>query len=79
MASRCTERLHEYRERFDRTLRVWSSTYRDRIDRGRHLAQRVAAQGKGNLDAEINQQEQAPRQEFARMNESEVRRGVRQF
>lgn len=73
IAPRCTERLPEYQERFNRALRVWSSTYRDRIDRGQRRAQSAAAQGKGSLDAEINRRAQDSRQEYAQMNESDVR------
>ena len=73
MASRCSERFPEYRERFNRALTTWSSTYGDRINRSRRLSQKAAEQGKANLEADIAQCAQASQQAFQKMEESEVR------
>lgn len=73
LAARCSDRLPEYRPRFDAALAAWSSRHRDRIERGRQLARAAAMDGEPDLDADLDRRDRAAAREFPRLPEADVR------
>jgi len=73
LAVRCSDRLPEYRARFDAVLAAWTARYRDRIERGRQLARAAAMDGEPELDAALDRRNAQAAREFPRLPEAEVR------